>query len=113
VSQAPEPSPGDALLVLVTVPDPDTGARIGRTLVEERLAACVNVLSGLRSLYTWEGKVCDETEALCIVKTRRSLFGRLRERMTALHPYQVPEIIGFELAEGNAAYLRWILEATS
>jgi periplasmic divalent cation tolerance protein len=106
------PAPADFLLVLVTVPDADTGARIGRALVEERLAACVNVLPGVRSLYTWQGKLCDEAEALCVVKTRRALYAPLRERVAALHPYEVPEIVGVPLAEGNAPYLTWIAEST-
>src|SRR5205814_1937455 len=102
------PDPGDALIVLVTVPDADTGARLGRTLVEERLAACVNVVPGLRSIYAWQGKICDEAEALCLVKTRRALYPALRDRVAALHPYEVPEIIGLRPAEGNAPYLSWI-----
>lgn len=104
--------PGDALIVLSTVPDADTGARMGRVLVEERLAACVNVLPGLRSLYSWQGKVNDDAEALCVIKTRAALYPALRARIEALHPYEVPEIIGITPAAGNAAYLGWILGST-
>jgi periplasmic divalent cation tolerance protein len=113
VSTSAEPGPQEALVILVTVPDPDTGARIGRALVEEGLAACVNVIPGLRSIYAWQGKICDDAEALCLVKTRRSLYGPVRERLAALHPYEVPEIIGLVPGEGNAPYLRWIAEATA
>jgi periplasmic divalent cation tolerance protein len=102
----------DALLVFVTVPDADTGARIGRTLVEEGLAACVNVIPGLRSIYAWQGKICDEAEALCLIKTRRSGYERVRERLSGLHPYDVPEILGVAPDEGNAPYLRWIMDST-
>jgi periplasmic divalent cation tolerance protein len=102
----------DALVVFMTVPDAETGARIGRTLVEEQLAACVNVLPAIRSLYLWQGKLCDETEALCLIKTRRVLYDRLRERIAALHPYQVPEILGLAPDAGNEPYLRWIEQAT-
>ena len=105
-------APSDALMVFVTVPDPETGARMGRVLVEEGLAACVNVIPGLRSIYAWQGKICDEAEALCLVKTRRTSYERLRERLTTLHPYDVPEIIGFVPDEGNQPYLRWLLDAT-
>jgi len=107
-----DPAAGDALIVFVTVPDAETGARIGRALVEERLAACVNVLPGLRSIYAWQGKINDDAEALCLVKTRRELYEGLRERIQALHPYEVPEIIGLRPDAGNAPYLSWILQST-
>jgi periplasmic divalent cation tolerance protein len=106
------PSPAEFLVVLVTVPDGDTAARVGRTLVEEQLAACVNIVPGLRSIYVYEGKLCDDAEVLCLIKTRAALYPRLRDRVTALHPYQVPEIIALPLAAGNAAYLAWLAEGT-
>jgi periplasmic divalent cation tolerance protein len=105
-------SPADFLVVLVTMPDGDTAARVGRTLVEEKLAACVNVIPGLRSIYEYDGKLCDDAEVLCLFKTRRQLYPALRDRLTALHPYQVPEIIALTLAEGNAAYLAWLAAGT-
>ena len=105
-------SPTDFVVVLVTLPDGDTAARVGRTLVEEKLAACVNVIPGLRSIYEYGGKLCDDAEVLCLFKTRRSLYPALRDRMTALHPYQVPEIIAVPLAEGNAPYLAWLEGST-
>ena len=105
--------PSDALIVLMTVPDADTGARIGRTLVDEQLAACVNIVPAIRSIYRWQGQVNDEAEALCLIKTRRALYDQLRERATALHPYEVPELLGLAPAAGNEPYLRWIAEATS
>jgi periplasmic divalent cation tolerance protein len=108
----PQPAPAQVLLVLVTVPDAETGARIGRALVEEQLAACVNVIPGLRSIYRWQGQMQDDSEALCLIKTRHELYDRLRARVEALHPYQVPEVIGVVPTAGNAPYLRWIWEAT-
>ncbi len=108
MSDPTSPAPADVLLVLVTVPDPAAGARLGRVLVEEQLAACVNVLPGLRSIYLWKGEIQDEQEALCLVKTRRSAYPALRARIEALHPYEVPEIIGLALDEGNAPYLSWV-----
>ena len=105
-------SPADFLVVLVTMPDGDTAARLGRTLVKEQLAACVNVIPGLRSIYRYEGKLCDDAEVLCLFKTRRALYPALRDRVTALHPYQVPEIIALSLAEGNAPYLAWLAAGT-
>lgn len=106
-------SPADALVVLMTAPDAETAARVGRTLVEERLAACVNLVPGVRSIYQWQGAVQDEGEVLCLIKTRRALYPALRDRLAGgLHPYQVPEILGLTPAEGNAPYLRWIFEST-
>jgi periplasmic divalent cation tolerance protein len=96
------------VVVFVTVPDAAVGATLGRTLVEERLAACVNVLPGLRSIYEFEGKLCDESEALCLVKTRRALYPALRDRVSALHPYRVPEIVALPIALGNEPYLSWL-----
>src|SRR5262245_2978860 len=106
------PPTGDFAVVLVTAPDADVAARIGRALVEEKLAACVNILPGVRSIYVFEQKLCDDAEALCVIKTRRSLYPALRDRVSALHPYQVPEIIAVPLCEGNAPYLSWILAET-
>jgi periplasmic divalent cation tolerance protein len=108
----PQPAAADVLLVLVTVPDAETGVRIGHALVEEHLAACVNLVPGLRSIYRWQGQLQDESEALCLIKTRRALYDRLRQRVEELHPYQVPEIIGLQPDAGNGPYLSWIWEAT-
>jgi periplasmic divalent cation tolerance protein len=105
-------SPADFLVVLVTMPDGETAARAGRTLVEEQLAACVNIVPGLRSIYEYDGKLCDDAEVLCLFKTRRALYPALRDRLAALHPYEVPEIIALTLAEGNAAYLAWLAAGT-
>lgn len=112
LSPPPPPSPDLFVVVLVTMPDAETAARVGRTLVEERLAACVNVIPGLRSIYVFEGKLCDDAEALCLLKTRRALYPALRDRLAGLHPYQVPEIIALPLVEGNAPYLAWLAAGT-
>ena len=98
----------DAILVLVTAPSADKAAELARTLVEEQLAACGNVLPGVRSIYRWEGKVHDEPEALLILKTRAALFEPLRERIVSLHPYQVPEVLRLDVAAGHLPYLEWI-----
>jgi periplasmic divalent cation tolerance protein len=100
------------ILVLTTVPDEKTGQEIGRTLVEERLAACVNVTPTVRSFYRWEGKVCSEGENVLFVKTRASLFGRLEDRIKALHPYKVHEIIALRVEKGSKDYLGWLDEET-
>ena len=98
----------DVILVLVTAPTADKAAELARALVEEELAACGNVVPGLRSIYRWEGKVHDEAEALLILKTRAPLFEALRQRVVALHPYQCPEVLRLDVTEGHAPYLRWI-----
>ena len=102
----------DALVVLVTTPDAAKAAEIARILVEERLAACGNVVPGLRSVYRWEGKVHDEGEALLLLKTTRARFEALRARVVALHPYQVPEVLGLAVEAGDAPYLSWIAGET-
>jgi periplasmic divalent cation tolerance protein len=106
------PPPGDFILVFVTAPDPEVAGRLARTLVEERLVACVTLHPQVRSVYWWEGKVCDEAETLCVAKTRATHFADLRARILALHPYQVPEIIAVPLVAGHPAYLEWITRET-
>lgn len=98
----------DAIVVLVTAPNPDKAAEIARALVAERLAACGNVVPGLRSIYRWEGKIEDEPEALLLLKTTRARFEALRERVLELHPYRVPEVVAVPVEAGNQAYLAWI-----
>ncbi len=102
----------DALVVLVTTPSPERAAEIARALVEERLAACGNVVPGLRSIYRWEGKVQDDAEALLVLKTTRARFEALRDRVLALHPYQVPEVIALPVEAGSVRYLAWIQAET-
>jgi periplasmic divalent cation tolerance protein len=96
------------LVVLSTFPDADIAARVARTLVEEQLAACVNVVPGVRSIYRWEGKVCDEAETLAVIKTTAERYSALSARITELHPYQVPEVIALALADGHPPYLAWL-----
>jgi periplasmic divalent cation tolerance protein len=102
-----------AIVVLVTAPTAERAAELARTLVEERLAACGNVVPGLRSIYRWEGKVQEDAEALLLLKTTRARFEALRERILALHPYQVPEVIALPVEAGSATYLDWIAAETS
>ncbi len=95
-------------VVFITAPDEEEAARIARTIVEERLAGCVNIVKGIRSIYRWEGKVEDEHEVLMIVKTKRDLFNALEKRVKELHSYSVPEIISLPLVEGSEEYLSWL-----
>jgi periplasmic divalent cation tolerance protein len=98
-------------VVLVTAPDAEVGARIGRTLVEEGLAACANLVPGVRSIYRWEGAVHDDAEVLLILKTRAALSAALAARVRALHPYQLPEVLALAVAGGSEPYLDWVRSA--
>jgi periplasmic divalent cation tolerance protein len=94
--------------VLMTAPSAEVAATIARALVGEGLAACVNVVPGVRSIYSWKGEVCDDAEVLCVVKTRADRFEALRARAVALHPYEVPEVVALPIVAGSAPYLAWI-----
>lgn len=98
----------DALVVLVTVPNAESADKLGEALVGERLAACVNVVDGVRSIYRWQGAVERDEELLCVCKTTRAAFERLRARVIELHPYELPEVIALPVALGHAPYLEWI-----
>jgi periplasmic divalent cation tolerance protein len=98
-------------LVLTTVPDDDKGESIARALVEERLAACVNLLPPMTSIYRWRGAVERESERQVIIKTSRARIPALQARLAALHPYELPEFIVLGVADGGAAYLKWIEES--
>jgi periplasmic divalent cation tolerance protein len=100
------------LLVMMTAPSEAEAAELGRSVVAEKLAACCNILPGVRSIYRWRGKISDEAEVLCILKTRRELFDKLKARLKELHSYEVPEIIGINIEAGLDSYLQWILENT-
>jgi periplasmic divalent cation tolerance protein len=100
------------VVVLITLPSDADGDAFGRALVEERLAACVNLLAPMESVYRWEGRVERETERQVIVKTSRDKLAALWDRVRELHPYEVPEFIVLQIADGNEAYLRWIGEST-
>jgi periplasmic divalent cation tolerance protein len=104
---------GEFLVVLVTVGSSEEGERLARAVVEERLAACVNRLGPVRSIYRWQGSVEQSDEELLLVKTRRDLFERLKARISELHSYSVPEIIALPIVDGSAAYLQWLEEQLS
>lgn len=106
------PAAAPFAVVLVTAPDARTAAGLARSLVDARLAACVNLVPGIRSIYRWEGKMCDDAEVLCIVKTRHALLDALVACIREEHPYTVPEIIALPLVAGSAPYLAWLAAAT-
>jgi periplasmic divalent cation tolerance protein len=98
----------DFCVVLVTVSSEAEAKRIARTLVEERLAACVNLIPGLTSIYHWEGKLCEDRELLLVIKTQRQQVPALCARMEQVHSYTVPEVIALPIVEGSARYLAWL-----
>ncbi|GAB3729748.1 divalent-cation tolerance protein CutA [Luteimonas pelagia] len=100
------------LACFCTCPDTASADAIARALVEERLAACVNQLPGLRSVYRWEGRVECDDEVLLVAKTTSDRLEALTARVQALHPYELPEVIAVEVAGGLAAYLDWVAEQT-
>jgi len=101
-----------AVFVYVTAKDRAQALAIGRSLVEERLVACVNVLDNVRSLYWWEGKVQEEDEALFVAKTRSELVEKVVARVKELHSYQVPCVVALPVAAGNPDFLDWITAET-
>jgi periplasmic divalent cation tolerance protein len=97
--------------VLVTAPDAEKAAELGRALVEEKLVACVNVVPGVRSIYRWEGRVEDASEALLVMKTPQFRMKELVDRVVELHPYDVPEVMALSVADGHGPYLDWVIGA--
>lgn len=100
-------------VVLITAPDVETGRRIAQALVDERLAACVNVVPGLRSLYRYEGRVHEDPEVLLVAKTRVDRCEALAARVRDLHPYDLPEVLELPAIGGSAAYLDWVRTESS
>jgi len=98
----------DYIVALVTAPNEEEAVRIAKDLVGSGLAACANIVGSVRSIYRWQGRVEDEAEVLMVFKTRKTLFGKLRDRVKEIHPYSVPEIIALPVAEGSEDYLRWL-----
>ncbi len=96
------------IVVFSTFPNEDKAAEIARTLVSEGLVACANLVPPVRSIYRWQGEVCDERETLAVMKTTRERFDALRARLVALHPYELPEVIALPVEAGHAPYLEWV-----
>ena len=105
-------SPMPVHLVFCSCPDPATAQHLATTLVEARLAACVSVLPPMRSVYRWQGEVEQADEVLLLAKTPAETVPVLVERLQALHPYELPEIVAVEAAAGLPAYLDWVADAT-
>jgi periplasmic divalent cation tolerance protein len=99
-------------LVYITAKDAEQAEAIGRTLVEERLASCANIVDGMNSLFWWDGEIQDESEAILIVKTREDLVTQLTERVKELHSYECPCVVVLPITGGNPDFLKWIADET-
>ncbi len=104
--------PNSAEVVLCTCPDMDSARRIADALLDQRLAACVNILPGVTSRYRWQGTVEESSETLLLIKTTRARYPTLERTLVSLHPYELPEIIGVPVEQGLAGYLAWIETCT-
>jgi periplasmic divalent cation tolerance protein len=100
------------LLIMTNVPDADVAQRIAQALVEQRLAACVNILPGVKSVYRWQGVVEESNEHTLLIKAARLRYAEVEAAIKALHPYQLPEVIAVPVAAGLPAYLAWIEQET-
>ena len=100
------------LVAFVTAPDEEEATRLAEALVSERLAACVNLVRGIESIYRWEGEVTRDREVLLIIKTTRDRYGELERRVRELHSYSTPEVIAFKIEQGSREYLDWMREST-
>jgi len=107
------PAVSSHAVVLSTVGSESEASRLAHALVERGLAACVNVVPGVRSVYRWEGRIHDEAEWLLVIKTRRERFEELRRAIRELHSYEQPEIVMLEIADGDSGYLRWLDDQTA
>lgn len=105
--------PAQAIVVLSTAPDDDVALRVSRALVEGGLAACVNIVPGVRSIYRWQGKLCDDAERLLVIKTRPERLDAVVAAIKANHSYECPEAIALPIVGGAAAYLAWVQENTA
>lgn len=102
----------DYIVILVTASKAEEAELIVKALVEERLAACCNIVPSIQSVYRWEGKICSDTEILLVIKTKKDLFGQIERRIRELHSYQVPEIIALSVHAGSEPYLQWLAKST-
>jgi periplasmic divalent cation tolerance protein len=102
----------DQLVILITTPDHELADRIAVSLVEEKLAACVNIVPQIRSVYRWQGEVTRDSESLMIVKTTARRYPDLEKRVKELHSYSTPEVIALRIDRGSADYLEWIIDST-
>src|SRR5215813_848250 len=102
-----------AMIVLVTAPNMEEASRIADALVGARLAACVNIVSGIESVYRWEGQITRDSEILMVIKTTDERYAELEQQVKALHSYTTPEVIAIRIERGAEAYLKWLGQSVS
>ena len=105
-----QPVSSDIRVVLCTCPPADA-ERIAKTVLEERLVACVNVVSGVKSLYWWKDAIQNDDETLLVIKTPASCFAKLEQRLQEIHPAEVPEVLSLDVVDGSRSYISWVREA--
>jgi len=103
----------DLLLVICNTPDKESAHKLARLLLAEKLCACVNILPQIESLYTWEGKLEQANEVTMLIKTTKACYQQLQNTVKTNHPYEIPEIIAVDIADGSPEYLNWIVNSTT
>jgi periplasmic divalent cation tolerance protein len=103
----------DFIIIYCTVPTKEIAVKIAEDLAHGMFAACVNIISNVESVYRWKGNICRDNELLLVIKTRKSRFTAIQDRILSLHPYEVPEIISVDITRGSDTYLQWIVNETN
>ena len=98
----------EAIVVQSTFPDDQSAEKVAKNLLESNLVACINLIPSVRSLYRWQGEICDETEVLAVIKTTASQFEAVCKLICAQHPYDCPEVIATPIVHGSSSYLEWM-----
>lgn len=113
MKKRPPQKPAKLVVCFVTCKDEREGAKIAKALLKKKLCACVNIIKNIRSFYTWQGKLCDDKEALMVIKTKKEKFSALEREIKKLHSYDVPEIIALSAAHVSQPYLTWVSESVA
>jgi periplasmic divalent cation tolerance protein len=100
------------IVVFCTIASIEDAKRISNELVKSRMAACVNIINGMTSVYEWKGEICTENECLMVIKTKKELFNELKKEIISMHAYEIPEIISLDITDGLDSYLDWIFKNT-
>lgn len=100
------------IVIYCTVPNKKEGVEIAKVLLEQKLVACVNITDKIESIFSWDGKICEEKEALMMIKTKKELFSQINHTIQKLHSYNVPEVIALPIVQADETYLKWIEHET-